>query len=129
MYCILLYCIIICCTHVCLLFTLGAHARGLLYLVCVSVPLVFCHLATMHATRYTSGFSGTRAVLEKAFSLKMLRSGVTATFGHAAKSAIFCCSHFPVPCTCTVLTIATIVPQIFNYVFMNIILATCRVES
>ena len=33
-------------------------------------------------------------------------------------------SHFPVPCTCMVLTIATLVPQIFNYVLMNIIIST-----
>ena len=56
--------------------------------------------------------------------LKMLRSGVTATFGYAAKSAIFCYSQFPVPCTCTVLTIAAAVPHIFNYVLMNIIIST-----
>ena len=51
----------------------------------------------------------------------MLRSGVKATFGYAAKSAIFCYTQFPVPCTCTVLTIAAVVPHIFNYVLMNII--------
>ena len=34
-------------------------------------------------------------VLKMAFSLKMLRSGVTAIFAYAAKSAIFCytCEH------------------------------------
>ena len=31
-------------------------------------------------------------------------------------------SHFPVPCTCMVLTIATVVPQIFNYVLMILVL-------
>ena len=33
-------------------------------------------------------------------------------------------SHFPVPCTCMVLAIATVVPQICNYVLMNIIIST-----
>ena len=33
-------------------------------------------------------------------------------------------SHFPVTCTCMVLTIATLVTQIFNYVLLNIIIST-----
>ena len=59
--------------------TLGAHARRVLYLVCMSVSvwLFSCFWpprATMPPTRYTSSFSGTR---KGCFLLNILRSGVT----------------------------------------------------
>ena len=78
-----------------LLLTLGAHAqRGLQYLVCVSVCLsVTTFSATAHNNAPNKIYQRLQRdmskVLKMAFSLKMLRSGVTAIFAYAAKSAIF----------------------------------------
>ena len=77
------------------------HAqRGLQYLVCMSVCLsvtTFSATARNNAPNkiYQRLQRDMSKVLKMAFSLKMFRSGVTAIFAYAAKSAIFCytCEH------------------------------------
>ena len=75
------------------LLTLGAHAqRGLVLGLCVCLSVTtFSATARNNAPSkiYQRLQRDMSRVLKMTFSLKMLRSGVTAIFAYAAKSAIF----------------------------------------